>query len=196
MKQEIEETSEEIAADSSSDLDGLQVAGSVTEPRLFMRYPGKDVRILTSWNQQMPLHFEDSAFNKSSDSLNSSEIELEDDQLLTEFEVSSHQGETDKTVSSSTSNEGYSDCIVEDSQESSGMHDDIESSCSPLYSHRDISTLSHQQADLTAKFDLKENSMPMSDGDHVSEGDEQPITKVPKAYTSWRRKARSLSKEL
>ncbi|XWS68225.1 hypothetical protein CRYUN_Cryun04dG0072600 [Craigia yunnanensis] len=95
--EEIEETSEEIAADSPSDLDGLQVAGSATEPYLFMRYPSKDFRVLrTSWNQQMPLYFEDSAFNKSSDSLDSSVIELEDDQLLPEFEVSSHQGETDK----------------------------------------------------------------------------------------------------
>ncbi|XP_022725960.1 probable ubiquitin-like-specific protease 2A [Durio zibethinus] len=163
--EETEETSEEIAADSPPDLDGQQVAGSVTEPCLFMRYRRNDVRVLrTSWNQQKPLHFKDSAFNKSSDSLDSLAIVLEDTQPLPEFEVSSHVGETDKTVSSSTSNEGYSDCIVEDSQESSGMHDDIENACSPFYFHRGISALSHQQADLTAKFDLKENSILKSEG--------------------------------
>ncbi|XVE49475.1 hypothetical protein DITRI_Ditri01bG0085200 [Diplodiscus trichospermus] len=187
--EEIEETSEEVAADSPSDLDGQQVAGSVIEPHLFMRYPRKDVRVLrTSWNQQMPLHSGDLDFNKSSDCLDSSKMGLEDDQLRPVFEVSSLQGDTDENVSSSTSNEGYSDCIVEDSQESSGMHDDIESTCSPLDFDRDISALSHQQAGLTAKFDPKENSMPMSNCDN-SAGDEQPVTKVPKAYTCWCRKA-------
>ena len=162
MKQEIEETSEEIVADSPSDLDGRQVTGSVTEPRLFVQYPSKDIRLWrTSWNQQMPLHFQDLALNKSSDSLDSLEIGLEDDQLLPEFELCSHQGKSDKPESSSsTSNDGYSDCIVEDSQEWSGMHDDeIESTCSPSSFQRHISALSsHQQADLTAKVDLKDNN--------------------------------------
>ncbi|XVE93620.1 hypothetical protein REPUB_Repub01dG0209700 [Reevesia pubescens] len=181
--EEIEETSEEIAADSPSDLDGQQIAGSVAEPCLVMRYPSKDFRLRTSWNKEMPLHFEDSAFKKSSESLDSSEIGLEDDQLRPEFEVSSHRGETtDTTESSSTSNEGYSDCIVEDSQESRGMHDDIESSCVLSPFQRDIYALSHQQAGLNAKVDLKENSLAV--GDHVSEGFEQTVAKVPKAYTS------------
>ncbi|XP_021290650.1 probable ubiquitin-like-specific protease 2A isoform X3 [Herrania umbratica] len=155
--EEIEETSEEIAADSPSDLDGQQVAGLVSEPCLFMRYPSKDIRVLrTSWNRQMPLHIEDSAFDKPSDS---SEIRLEDDQHLPEFEVCSHHGKTDEPESPSTPNEGYSDCIVEDSQGSSGMHDDIESTCSPSSFQRDISALSHQQADLTGKADLKASNM-------------------------------------
>lgn len=186
MKQEIEETSEEIAADSPIDLDG-EASGSVTEPFLFIRCPSKDVSVLsTSWNQHMPLHVEDLDFNKSSDSPDSSEIRLDDDDL-----VSNNGGETDKTISSATSNEGYCDCIIEDSQESSGiiMHDDIASTCSSLYFDRDISALSHQQVDPTTKFDLKENSVPMS------KGDEELVTEVPKAYIdSCRRKARSPSK--
>lgn len=81
--------------------------------------------------QRTPLRLEDSSFNKSSDCLDSSEIGLEDDQLLPGSELYSHQGESDKPESSSTLNEDYSDCIVEDSQDSSGMHDDIPSTCSP-----------------------------------------------------------------
>ncbi|KAK6253321.1 hypothetical protein QUC31_015041 [Theobroma cacao] len=155
--EEIEETSEEIVADSPSDLDGQQVAGLVSEPRLFMRYPCKDIRVLrTSWNQQMPLHIEDSAFDKPSDS---SEIRLEDDQHLPEFEVSSQHRKTDEPESRSTPSEGHSDCIVEDSLGSSGMHDDIESTCSPSSFQRDISALSHQEADLTGKADLKASNM-------------------------------------
>ncbi|XP_022744686.1 probable ubiquitin-like-specific protease 2A isoform X2 [Durio zibethinus] len=130
---EIEETSEEIAADSPSDLDVQQVVGSVTEPGLFMQYHRKDFRLLrTSWNQQTTLHFEDSAFNKSSDSRDSSEIGLEDDQVLPDFESYSHRGGNDKPESSSTSNEVYSDCIVEDSQESNGVHDESKAMNSQL----------------------------------------------------------------
>ncbi|TYH77963.1 hypothetical protein ES332_D04G192100v1 [Gossypium tomentosum] len=184
--EEIEETSEEIAADSPIDLDG-EASGSVTESRLFIRCPSKDVSVLsTSWNQHIPLHVEDSDFNKLSDSPDSSEIRLDDDD-----QVSNHGGESNKTISSATSNEGYSDCIIEDSQESSGMimHDDIASTCSSLYFDRDISALSHQQVDPTTKFDLKDNLIPMT------KGDEEPVTEVPKAYiTSCRRKARSFSK--
>ncbi|GMJ03471.1 Arabidopsis SUMO protease 1, SUMO PROTEASE RELATED TO FERTILITY1 [Hibiscus trionum] len=127
--EEIEESSEEIAADSPIDLNDDQATGSVTEPRLFRRYPRKDVSELrTSWNQHLPLHVEDSVFNKSNNSLHSSEIGLEDDQVLPDLEVSStHGGETVETISSENSNEDYSDCIVEDSQESSGIiiQDDI-----------------------------------------------------------------------
>ncbi|XVF44852.1 hypothetical protein PTKIN_Ptkin02bG0157100 [Pterospermum kingtungense] len=103
--EEIEETSEEIVADSHSALDGQQVSGEVTEPRLFIQYPNKDVRVArTSQNQQAPLHFEESALNKSNDSLDSARIGVEDDLLVPEL-VSSHQGETDNAISSSTSNE-------------------------------------------------------------------------------------------
>ncbi|KAA3463559.1 putative ubiquitin-like-specific protease 2A [Gossypium australe] len=183
--EEIEETSEEIVADSPIDLDG-DASGSVTEPRLFIRCPSKDVSVLsTSWNQDMPLHVEDSDFNKLSDSPDSSENRLDDDD-----QVSNHGGETNKTISSATSNEAYSDCIIEDSQESSGMimHDDIASTCSSLYFDRDISALSHQQVDPATKFDLKENLIRMT------KGDEKPVTEVPKAYiASCRRKARSFS---
>ncbi|KAH1040315.1 hypothetical protein J1N35_042058 [Gossypium stocksii] len=160
--EEIEETSEEIAADSPIDLDG-EASGSDTEPRLFIRCPSKDVSVLDS-----------------------SEIRLDDDD-----QVSNHGGETNKTISSAISNEGYSDCIIEDSQESSGMimQDDIASTCSSLYFDRDISALSHQRVDPTTKFDLKENLIPMT------KGDEEPVTEVPKAYiASCRRKARSFSK--
>ncbi|KAG8500399.1 hypothetical protein CXB51_004270 [Gossypium anomalum] len=184
--EEIEETSEEIAADSPIDLDG-EASGLVTEPRLFIRCPSKDVSVLsTSWNQHMPLDVEDSDFNKLSDSPDSSEIRLDDDD-----QVSNYGGVTNKTISSATSNEGYSDCIIEDSQESSGMimHDDIASTCSSLYFDRDISALSHQEVDPTTKFDLKENLIPMT------KGDEEPVTEVPKAYiASCRRKARRFSK--
>ncbi|MBA0842659.1 hypothetical protein Goarm_002469, partial [Gossypium armourianum] len=77
--EEIEETSEEIAADSPIDLDG-EASGSVTESRLFIRCPSKDVSVLsTSWNQQIPLYVEDSDFNKLSDSPDSSEIRLDED---------------------------------------------------------------------------------------------------------------------
>ncbi|XP_038992413.1 probable ubiquitin-like-specific protease 2A [Hibiscus syriacus] len=120
--EEIEERSEEIAADSPIDLDGDQATGSATEPRLFRRYPSNDVSVLrTSWNQHSPLLVEDSAFNISSNSLHSSEN-------LMDLEVSStHGGETIATISSENSDEDYSDCVVEDSQESSGIliHDDI-----------------------------------------------------------------------
>lgn len=159
MKQEIEETSEEIVADSHADLDSQQIAGTVTEPGLFMQYPSKDVRVARtshSQNQQTPLHFEDSAFNKSSSSVDSAGIWVQDDLLLPELEISSHQGDTDKTVYSSTSKESYSDCIVQDSQESNGMDDDIESTCSPVYFHRSSSSLlshSHKKADLISRVD-------------------------------------------
>ncbi|XVF67282.1 hypothetical protein PTKIN_Ptkin10aG0108300 [Pterospermum kingtungense] len=115
--EEIEGTSEEIAANSPLD----------------KQYPIQDFSLLsTSRNQHTPLHFEDSAFNKSSDCRDSTVIGLEDDQLLPELGLYSHQVESNKAESSSTSSQGYSLCIVEDSQESSGMHDDIESTYSPL----------------------------------------------------------------
>ncbi|KAK8476490.1 hypothetical protein V6N11_021020 [Hibiscus sabdariffa] len=126
---EIEETSEEIAADSPIDLDDDQATVSVAEPCLFRKYSRKDVcGLRISWNQHSPLPVEDSTFNKSRNSLHSSEIGLEDDQVLPDLEVSStYGGETVATISSENSNEDYSDCIVEDSQESSGIiiHDDI-----------------------------------------------------------------------
>ncbi|PPD68119.1 hypothetical protein GOBAR_DD35005 [Gossypium barbadense] len=161
--EEIEETREEIAADLLSGLDGQKVAGPVTKSHLNMRYPSKDFRLRTSWNRKTPLHFEDSAFNKLIDSLDSSKLGLEDYEFLSEFEV------CPQPEHSSTSNEGSSDCVVEDSQESNGIHDDIEFQSTPTSFQRDISALSHQQADITAKVDLKENAMPTSDGDHVSE---------------------------
>ncbi|MBA0739001.1 hypothetical protein Gogos_012306 [Gossypium gossypioides] len=172
--EEIEETREEIAADLLSGLDGQKVAGPVTKSHLIMRYPSKDFRLRTSWNRKIPLHFEDSAFNKLIDSLDSSKLGLEDYEVLSEFEV------CPQPEHSSTSNEGSSDCVVEDSQESNGIHDDIEfqSTCSPTSFQRDISALSHQQADITAKVDLQENAMPTSDGDHVSEGDEHRATET------------------
>ncbi|TYH85228.1 hypothetical protein ES332_D02G250900v1 [Gossypium tomentosum] len=161
--EEIKETREEIAADLLSGLDGQKVAGPVTKSHLNMRYPSKDFRLRTSWNRKTPLHFEDSAFNKLIDSLDSSKLGLEDYEVLSEFEV------CPQPEHSSTSNEGSSDCVVEDSQESNGIHDDIEFQSTPTSFQRDISALSHQQADITAKVDLKENAMPTSDGDHVSE---------------------------
>ncbi|TYI37458.1 hypothetical protein ES332_A03G212400v1 [Gossypium tomentosum] len=171
---EIEETREEIAADLLSGLDGQKVAGPVTKSHLNMRYASKDFRLRTSWNQKFPLHFENSAFYKLIDSLDSSKIGLEDYEVVSEFEVCA------QPEHSSTSNEGSSDSVVEDSQESNGIHDDIEfqSTCSPTSFQRDISALSHQQADITAKVDLKENAMPTSDGDHVSEGDEHRATET------------------
>ncbi|KAL4352969.1 hypothetical protein GQ457_06G003230 [Hibiscus cannabinus] len=127
--EEIEETNEEIAVDSPIDVDDDQDTVSVTEPCLFRRYPRKDVcGLRISWNQHSSLPVEDSAFNKSGNSLHSSEIGLEDDQVLPDLEVSStYGGETVATISSENSNEDYSDCVVEDSQESSGIiiHDDI-----------------------------------------------------------------------
>ncbi|XP_039019621.1 probable ubiquitin-like-specific protease 2A isoform X2 [Hibiscus syriacus] len=120
--EEIEERSEEIAADSPIDLEGDLATGSATEPRLFRRYPSNDVSVLrTSWNQHSSLLVEDSAFNNSSNSLHSSEN-------LMDLEVSSTLGgETVATISSEYSDADYSDCIVEDSQDSSGIiiHDDI-----------------------------------------------------------------------
>ncbi|GMI74651.1 hypothetical protein HRI_001134200 [Hibiscus trionum] len=178
--EETEESSEEIAGDLPLDLDGQQVVGPVTESRLRIRYPSKDFRSRTSCNQKIPLHFEDSALQKLLDSLESSEMGLADAELLPEFEVSSQQVESDKPEHCSTSHEGgSSDCIVEDSQESSDIHNDIEfeSTCSPFF-QKDISAAFNQQEDITTRIDIEESGMPTCDGDHVSEGDEQQVAEA------------------
>ncbi|MBA0649281.1 hypothetical protein Goklo_016856 [Gossypium klotzschianum] len=151
--EEIEETREEIAADLLSGLDGQKVAGPVTKSHLNMRYPSKDFRLRTSWNRKTPLHFEDSAFNKLIDSLDSSKLGLEDYEVLSEFEILKSRMAFMMTLSFKVL-----------------VH--------PTSFQRDISALSHQQADITAKVDLKENDMPTSDGDHVSEGDEHRATET------------------
>ncbi|KAK8529781.1 hypothetical protein V6N12_060551 [Hibiscus sabdariffa] len=84
--EETEETSEEIAGDLPSDLYGQQVAWPVTESCLNIRYPSKDFRSRTSCNPKIPLDFEGSALKKLIDSLESSELRLEDDEHLPEFE--------------------------------------------------------------------------------------------------------------
>ncbi|OMO85248.1 Peptidase C48, SUMO/Sentrin/Ubl1 [Corchorus capsularis] len=153
------------ASESPSEVKGQQhITGPVSEAGLSMRYLSEDFGV--RMNQQNPLHFEDSAIDSCGVSLDySSEMRLEDDQHLPELEESSHQGKTDKPESCSTSNEGYFDCIVEDSEESSGgiMHDDedIQSTFSPSSFLRNVSALSRRQADLTTELDLKEIKTPL-----------------------------------
>ncbi|OMO63498.1 Peptidase C48, SUMO/Sentrin/Ubl1 [Corchorus olitorius] len=157
------------AAESPSEVNGQQhVPGSISEACLSMRYLSEDFGV--RMNQQNPLHFEDSAIDSCcGDSLDSSSemrrLE-EDDQHLPELEESSHQGKTNKAESCSTSNEGYFDCVVEDSEESSGgiMHDDedIQSTFSPSSFLRNVSALSRRQANLTTEeLHLKEIKTPL-----------------------------------
>ncbi|KAL4362506.1 hypothetical protein GQ457_04G003530 [Hibiscus cannabinus] len=178
--EETEETSEEIAGDLPLDLDGQQVVWPVTESCLNIRYPSKDFRSRTPCKQKIPMHFEGSALNKLIDSLESSELRLEDDEHLPEFEVSSQRGESDHPEHCLTSNEsGSSDCMVEGSQESNSTHNDIEfeSISSPSF-RKDTSAVFNQQEDITTRVGIEENVTPTWDGDHVSKGDEQQVSEA------------------
>ncbi|KAK8616253.1 hypothetical protein V6N13_017811 [Hibiscus sabdariffa] len=180
--EETEETSEETAGDLLSDLDGQQVAWPppVTESCLNIRYPSKDFRSRTPCKQKIPMHFEASALNKLIDSLESSELRLEDDEHLPEFEVSSQRGESDHPEHCLTSNgSSSSDCIVEDSQESNSTHNGIEfeSISSPSF-RKDMSAVFNQQEDITTQVCIEENVMPTCDGDHVSKGDQQQVSEA------------------